>query len=155
MENGMTNKTTELSVGIFMLAGLAAIAWLAISLGELDFLTRDQYHLQARFVSASGLKEGAFVEAAGVRVGKVKAITFDSETYLANVTLSIDEEVKIPEDAIASIRTSGIIGDKFVKITPGGSDTLLQDGDEILETEPSINLEELISKYIFESGDKE
>ena len=151
----MTNKTTELSVGIFMLAGLAAIAWLAISLGELDFLTRDQYHLQARFVSASGLKEGAFVEAAGVRVGKVKAITFDSETYLANVTLSIDEEVKIPEDAIASIRTSGIIGDKFVKITPGGSDTLLQDGDEILETEPSINLEELISKYIFESGDKE
>ena len=149
----MKTKTMELSVGIFMLAGLAAIAWLAISLGEIDFLARGQYEIQARFVSASGLREGAFVEAAGVRVGKVKAITFDSETYLALVVLSIDDEVKIPEDAIASIRTSGIIGDKFVKITPGGSETILQDGEEIFETEPSINLEELISKYIFESGD--
>ncbi|MCG8325538.1 MAG: outer membrane lipid asymmetry maintenance protein MlaD, partial [Thiotrichales bacterium] len=149
----MKTTTKEISVGIFMLAGLAAVAWLAISLGELDFLTRNQYTVQARFVSASGLKQGAFVEAAGVRIGKVKSIEFDPGNYLANVTLSIDSTVKIPEDAIASIRTSGIIGDKFVKITPGGSETMLQEGEEIFETEPSINLEELISKYIFESGD--
>ena len=149
----MKNSNQELSVGIFMLAGLAAIAWLAISLGEIDFLTTDQYTVHARFVSASGLKEGAYVEAAGVRVGKVKSIAFDTGTWLADVTLLIDDRVKIPDDAIASIRTSGIIGDKFVKITPGGSDSLLQEGDEIVETEPSINLEELISKYIFESGD--
>jgi phospholipid/cholesterol/gamma-HCH transport system substrate-binding protein len=136
-----------------MLAGLAAIAWLAISLGDVDFLTQDEYRVHARFVSASGLKEGAFVEAAGVRVGKVESIEFEPETWFANVTLSIDNAVKIPDDAIASIRTSGIIGDKFVKITPGGSEIMLPEGGEILETEPSINLEELISKYIFESND--
>ncbi len=153
METSNYKTHREFTVGIFMLGGFAAIVWLAVSLGEIDFLSGDQYTVNARFVSASGLKEGAFVEAAGVRVGKVKSITFDSATYLANVTLSIDSQVLIPEDAIASIRTSGIIGDKFVKITPGGSETLLGDGDEIFETEPSINLEELISKYIFESGD--
>ncbi|MDX1519026.1 MAG: outer membrane lipid asymmetry maintenance protein MlaD [Gammaproteobacteria bacterium] len=149
----MNTANKEFSVGLFMIAGLAAIAWLAISLGEIDLLNTNEYNVKARFVSASGLKEGAYVEAAGVRVGTVKSIEFDPENYLAIVTLSIDDTVKIPEDAIASIRTSGIIGDKFVKITPGGSDTLLGDGDEIFETEPSINLEELISKYIFESGD--
>lgn len=149
----MNTKITELSVGLFMLAGLAAIAWLAISLGDVDFPAQDEYRVQARFVSASGLKEGAFVEAAGVRVGKVESIEFEPETWFANVTLSIDNAVKIPEDAIASIRTSGIIGDKFVKITPGGSEIMLAEGGEILETEPSINLEELISKYIFESND--
>lgn len=149
----MNTKITELSVGLFMLAGLAAIAWLAISLGDVDFLSQDEYRVQARFVSASGLKEGAFVEAAGVRVGKVESIEFEPETWFANVTLSIDNAVKIPDDAIASIRTSGIIGDKFVKVTPGGSETMLAEGGEILETEPSINLEELISKYIFESND--
>ena len=149
----MNTKTTELSVGLFMLAGIAAIAWLAISLGDVDFLAQDEYRVQARFVSASGLKEGAFVEAAGVRVGKVESIEFEPATWYAIVTLSIDNAVKIPDEAIASVRTSGIIGDKFVKITPGGSDVMLAEGGEILETEPSINLEELISKYIFESGD--
>ncbi len=136
-----------------MLCGLAAVAWLALSLGEVGLFNHKQYSVKARFVSASGLREGAYVEAAGVRVGKVDTIRFDTENYLAIVTLSIDPTVKISEDAIASIRTSGIIGDKFVKITPGGSDEYLDDGQEIMETEPSINLEELISKYIFESGD--
>lgn len=149
----MRTSNRELTVGIFMLAGFSAVAWLAISLGEIDFPGSDQYAVHARFTSASGLNKGAFVEAAGVRIGKVKSIEFETDTYLANVTLFIDENVEISEDAIASIRTSGIIGDKFVKITPGGSENILQEGEEIVETEPSINLEELISKYIFESGD--
>ena len=96
------------------------------------------------------MRAGAFVEAAGVRVGTVDSIVFDPEEYQSIVYLAIDEDVPIHEDAVASIRTAGIIGDKFIKITPGGGE-YLQEGDEIFETEPSINLEELISKYIFET----
>ena len=147
----MTKFKTELSVGLFLLLGLVCLAYLSIKLGEVGVFNQDRYDIFARFTSASGLKEGAYVEAAGVRVGKVKSIEFEPELFLAKVTLSIDNEVQLSEDSIASIRTSGIIGDKFVKITSGGADEMLTAGMEIYETEPSINLEELISKYIFES----
>jgi len=133
-----------------MLVGLAAISYLAIMLGDISVFGGDRYQLIAKFTSSSGLREGAYVEAGGVRVGSVDTIRFDTDDYLAVVTLEIDNYVKIHEDAIASVRTAGIIGDKFVKITPGGGE-YLEPGDEIYETEPSINLEELISKYIFES----
>lgn len=151
----MTDKRTkvEISVGIFMILGLIAISFVAIKLGDISMLGRDQYQLIARFTSASGLRTGAFVEAAGVRVGDVDRIEFDTDEYYAVITMNIDNGVKISDDAVASIRTAGIIGDKFIKITAGGSEEVLQPGMEIVETEPSINLEELISKYIFESGD--
>ena len=90
---------------------------------------------------------------AGVRVGRVTGIALDYKTYAAEVTMSIDNRVRLQEDAIASIRSTGIIGDKFVKITPGGSDVYLQPGESLLDTEPSISLEELISKYIFQGKD--
>lgn len=150
----MTDKKIETGVGLFMLIGLFAISYLAINMGEINPMRNDRYNIIARFTSASGLTEGAFVEAAGVRVGSVKSIDFDAEDFLAVVTMSIDKNVQIQEDAIASIRTAGIIGEKFVKITAGGLEPL-SEGMEIRETEPSISLEELISKYIFESGDKE
>jgi len=89
---------------------------------------------------------------AGVSVGRVTNIIFNPETYLAEVHIAIENSIQIPDDSIASIRTSGIIGDKFLKISPGGSDNIIEPNMIILETEPSINLEELISKYIFESG---
>ncbi|OGT34849.1 MAG: outer membrane lipid asymmetry maintenance protein MlaD [Gammaproteobacteria bacterium RBG_16_51_14] len=146
------NPTTEFSVGLFMLLGLACIGYLAIRMGDVDLFRSDNYLIEARFTSVSGLKEGAFVEAAGVRIGKVLAITYEPENALAHVILSIQNNVVITDDATASIRTAGIIGDKFVKITPGGSPDHLESGMEIVETEPSISLEELISKYIFESG---
>ncbi len=142
---------TELLVGIFLLAGIIAISFLALRMGDVGLFDNDEYIIKTRFTSASGLKEGAYVEVAGVTVGKVKQIVFNPETYLADVDISLQRNIKIPEDSIASIRTSGIIGDKFVKISAGGSDTYLEAGMEIIETEPSINLEELISKYIFES----
>jgi phospholipid/cholesterol/gamma-HCH transport system substrate-binding protein len=144
----------EVTVGLFLLLGLICVSWLAIRLGDISMFDRDQYQVIARFTSASGLRQGAYVEAGGVRVGIVDSIGFDSERYLAVVTMSIDRSVPISEDAMASIRTAGIIGDKFVKITPGGAEETLTSGMEILETEPSISLEELISKYIFESGKK-
>lgn len=144
---------TELLVGIFMLVGIIAISFLALRMGDIEFFNNDEYVIQAKFTSASGLREGAYVEIAGVTVGKVKRIKFDPESYLAVVDISLPKIIKIPEDSIASIRTAGIIGDKFMKISAGGSDDYVEAGMEIIETEPSINLEELISKYIFESND--
>lgn len=140
----------ELVVGLFMIAGLAALGYLAVRGGALPVFGDDRYALDARFRSVSGLKRGAWVELAGVRVGTVERIRIDPERYEAVVTLALDPAVRLQEDAIASIRTAGIIGDKFVKITPGGSERLLAPGEEIRETESSISLEELISKYIFE-----
>jgi phospholipid/cholesterol/gamma-HCH transport system substrate-binding protein len=148
----MADKQTkiEIAVGFFMLVGLACISYIAIQLGDLRVLGQESYILNARFTSSSGLRTGAFVEAAGVRVGIVDSIVFDPEEYQSIVYLAIDKDVPVHEDAVASIRTAGIIGDKFIKITPGGGE-FLDEGEEIYETEPSINLEELISKYIFET----
>ena len=141
----------ELVTGLFMLAGLMALIYLAIKMGDIGLPGKNTYQLKASFTSVSGLNEGSYVEAAGVRVGKVSKIEFNPENFLALVTMELDKDVKIQDDAIASIRTAGIIGDKFIKISAGGSEEILEPGMEILETEPSINLEELISKYIFES----
>jgi len=147
----MSEHKINIVVGLFMLLGLVCISYLAIKLGDLNMLGGNNYQVFAKFTSASGLHEGAYVEAGGVRVGLVDSITFDPDDYYAVVTMSIDRNVPIHEDAIASIQTAGIIGDKFIKITPGGMD-YLEPGSEIVDTEPSINLEELISKYVFESG---
>ncbi|HBH10728.1 MAG: outer membrane lipid asymmetry maintenance protein MlaD [Legionellales bacterium] len=143
---------TEMLVGIFLLIGIIAITFLALRIGDFQLLNNQQYIIKAEFTSASGLKKGAHVEIAGVSVGKVTNIIFNPETYLAEVHIAIENSIQIPDDSIASIRTSGIIGDKFLKISPGGSDNIIEPNMIILETEPSINLEELISKYIFESG---
>ncbi len=136
-----------------MLVGIIAISFLALRMGDVALFDSDNYVIQAKFTSASGLREGAYVEIAGVTVGKVKKIEFDPDSFLAIVDISLPKSIIVPDDSIASIRTAGIIGDKFMKISAGGSDTYVEAGMEIIETEPSINLEELISKYIFESGD--
>ena len=121
-------------------------------MGDFQLLNNHRYVIKAEFTSASGLKKGAHVEMAGVSVGRVTNIIFNPETYLAEVHIAIEDSIQVPDDSIASIRTSGIIGDKFLKISPGGSDNIIEPNMIISETEPSINLEELISKYIFESG---
>jgi phospholipid/cholesterol/gamma-HCH transport system substrate-binding protein len=141
------------AVGLLMLAGLGCLAWLALRLGDWESPFARHYELTARFASASGLREGAFVEIAGVRVGSVTAIALDAARYESVVTMRLVPGFELPADAIASIRTAGLIGEKFVRITPGGAAETLASGDEILDTESSINIEELISKYIFESGD--
>lgn len=147
----MKQLNIEYSVGIFMIAGVLSLTFLTIELAGVSLLN-DGYTLRARFVSASGLKTGADVELGGVVVGKVTDIRFDPEDYQAEIDISLPIQVKLQEDAIASIRSTGIIGGKFLKITPGGSDIILAPGDEILETESSVNLEELISKYVFDSS---
>ena len=147
----MKKTNLELIVGIFLLAGFISFSWLAVKMGDIDPFANETYPVTARFTSISGLKEGTTIELAGVVVGKVSKIELDAGEYEAVVHLDIDKTVELTDDSIASIRTSGIIGDKFIKLTPGGSDIFLEAGDEIDETESSISLEELVSKYIFES----
>jgi phospholipid/cholesterol/gamma-HCH transport system substrate-binding protein len=147
----MKKMTLEMIVGLFLLAGFASFSWLAIKMGDIKFFMQDSYPLTARFISISGLKEGAVVELAGVKVGKVSGISLDGEDYEAVVRMDINKAVQLQDDSIASIRTSGIIGDRFIKLTPGGSEIYLGPGDEIVETESAISLEELVSKYIFDS----
>jgi phospholipid/cholesterol/gamma-HCH transport system substrate-binding protein len=137
-------------VGFFFIIGFVCFAWLAVRLGGVNLFGDESYTVQARFGSVSGLKPGAAVEIAGVSVGKVTAIELDTEYFEALVEMDIDNGVDLQEDVIASIRTAGIIGDRYVSITPGGAEELLGEGDEIFETESAINLEELVSKYIFQ-----
>jgi len=141
----------EMIVGVFLLAGFISFAWLAVKMGDINPFANETYPVTARFTSISGLKAGSTIELAGVIVGKVSSIELDTGDYEAVVHLSIDKQVELQDDSIASIRTAGIIGDKYIKLSPGGSDIILEAGDEIEETEPSISLEELVSKYIFDS----
>jgi phospholipid/cholesterol/gamma-HCH transport system substrate-binding protein len=145
----MKRQSFELSVGVFVLAGILAVAYLAVNLGELDIFGQEYYHLKARFQSVSGLKVGARVEVSGVAVGKVQRIDLDLKSMAAVVTFKIQKELEITDDSIASIRTSGLIGDKYVKLSPGGSDKLLAEGGMITETESAVDIEELIGKYVF------
>ena len=144
----MKRITVETLVGIFMIAGLVCLAYISVKLGDVSLFGTNDYIVKARFANISGLKEGAEVEIAGVKVGKVSKISLDN--YEARVELLIHPDVKIQDDSIASIRTQGIIGDKYIKISPGGSEEYVKPNGQIPETESAIELEELISKYIFE-----
>lgn len=148
----MKRFNVETSVGIFMVIGFICFAWMSVRLGDVHLFAKETYTVEARFDSISGLKLGAVVEISGVHVGKVVAISLDPEYYQAVVGMEIEKGIALQEDSIASVRTSGIIGDKFIKISPGGMDELIEDGGQIEETESAISLEELLSKYIFEQG---
>jgi phospholipid/cholesterol/gamma-HCH transport system substrate-binding protein len=146
----MKKMNLEMIVGLFLLTGFASFSFIAIKMGDINLFKEDTYPVTARFVSIGGLKEGAVVEIAGVKVGKVSSIELDGGDYEAVVHLDISKAVHLSDDSIASIRTAGIIGDRFIKLTPGGSEDYLAPGAEIQETESAISLEELVSKYIFE-----
>ncbi len=143
----MKRFNLEMAVGVFMLVGLLAVAYLTINVGGIDLFGSNYYRLYANFDSVSGLKNGAQIEIAGVPVGKVTGITLKDDQ--ARVELSIKPDVKVGSDVFASIKTQGIIGDKYVLLTPGADDDYLKDGDEITETESAVDLESLISKYVF------
>jgi len=146
----MRRFNLEIAVGIFLVVGFLCFAYLSINLGKISLFGSNSYTVEAKFGSIAGLKEGATVNIAGVQVGKVSGIRLNQKYYEAVVRMSIDKGVKIPEDSIAAIRTSGIIGDKYVSISPGGSMRNIKPSGTITQTESAINLEELVSKYIFE-----
>jgi phospholipid/cholesterol/gamma-HCH transport system substrate-binding protein len=138
----------ETAVGFFLLVGILCLGYISVKLGKLEVIGGEHYTVYADFAKAGGIKAGSSVEIAGVEVGKVKSIRLDKE-YQALVGLEIRSNIKIQEDAIASVKTKGLIGERYVEITPGGSDKVLGNGGKIRETESAIDIEELISKYAF------
>ena len=142
--------SVEFIVGLFLITGIAAVTYLSVVVSGLSGFSSDGYRLMAMFENSSGLKRGAVIEIAGVRIGKVESISLDAETQESLVWLEINQGIEVQDDAVASIRTAGIIGDKYIKISTGAGEILL-DGDEIIETEPAISIEELVSKYIFDT----
>ena len=149
----MKKTSLELGVGIFVLIGILCVGYLTIRLGKMELIGDRHYFLNARFLSVAGLKKGAQVVIAGVKVGQVDAISLDPEEQVAIVRLKILEDVVLTDDVIASVKTSGLIGDKYIKLSPGGSDEILKNGDLITDTESSLDIEEIIGKYAF--GDLE
>ena len=142
----MKKGSLEFTVGIFVLVGVLCLGYLAVKLGKLEIVGGNYYELSAEFSSTSGLKRGASVEIAGVEVGRVKDIGLKED--LAVVVLAIRDEVPVYSDAIASIRTRGIIGEKFMELSPGGGGEPLRNGGNIQDTESGIDLEQIISQYI-------
>lgn len=145
----MKNTWLELVVGVFLIIGFISFGWLALKLGEVPLLTSgSSYDIYAEFDNISGVKSGADVQIAGVAIGKVRDIVLSS-TEIARATLQIDNGVKIPVDSIASVKSQGIIGDKYIQITLGGDEELFAPGTTITDTESSVDLESLISKFAF------
>ena len=142
----MRKGNLELVVGVFVLLGLGCLAYLAIHLGKME-IWGNGFKVVANFDNVSGLKQGASVEVAGVNVGRVESIQL-TQGGRAQVAMRLEASLKLHDDAIASIRTKGIIGDKFVKISPGGAEKLIPPGGTIRDTESAIDLEELLGSYI-------
>lgn len=138
----------EMAAGIFLLIGILALGYISVKLGKLEPVIGRGYTVFAEFEKAGGIKPGAVVEISGVEVGKVKSVSL-SENYQARVEVLIFKNIILQEDSIASIKTKGIIGEKYVSIAPGGSDKLISHGGKIRETESAIDLEEIMSKYVF------
>lgn len=136
----------ELIVGAFVLVGIVCLSYLSIKLGKLEVIGGDLYEVDAQFNSASGLKAGATVEIAGVEVGRVKSIMLKEDR--AMVKLAVQNGTKLYSDTIASIKTRGIIGEKFLALSPGGGGDPLKAGDLIRDTESGLDLEELVSQYV-------
>jgi len=137
----------ELAVGLFMIMGIVCLGYISIKLGKMEILGDKGYEVEAVFANSGGLKIGSSVMIAGVDVGRVKEIALDD--YQARVVLNLPEGLKIQEDAIASIKTKGLIGEKYVEITPGGAEEVIQPGGRIRDTQSAVDFEELISNYVF------
>ena len=146
----MKKYSIEMVVGIFVFLAVLCVAYLTIRLGKMDIIGGKTYSVYGNFGSISGLKSGADVVISGVSVGKVASIELAPD-YRATVYLNIREGIALSEDTGASIKTSGLIGDKYILLSPGGASTDLEDGDEITMTQSAIDIESLISNYVFGS----
>ena len=149
----MKKYSVEFYVGLFVILGSACTVYLMTQLGGIDLSGRKSLCVHAYFTSVSGLTTGASVEMAGVKIGRVTGITLDAETMMADVELCVDEEIELSEDIMVSVKTAGIIGDKYINILPGGSENFLGRGDKVFNTESAVDIEALVSKYIFDKGE--
>jgi phospholipid/cholesterol/gamma-HCH transport system substrate-binding protein len=151
----MKKYSMETGVGLFLVVCLVAVAYLTLRLGDVSVLGSGAYPLFARFTSVSGLKVGSPVEMLGIQVGRVSAFTMDQKDQVAVVELRIENGVDIYDDAVASVKSNGLLGDRYVKIDPGGGGSLLPPRGIITETEPPVDIMELISKYAFGDVEKQ
>jgi phospholipid/cholesterol/gamma-HCH transport system substrate-binding protein len=150
----MERTTLDLWVGIFVVAGIAALVVLALKVGNLStYNMSETYQLQAHFTNVGGLKPTASVRSAGVLVGRVNTIVLDTERYEAKVTMSIDKRYQFPKDTFANILTSGLLGEQYIGLLPGGEEEMLKDGGEFKKTQSAVVLEDLIGKFFTSSVD--
>jgi phospholipid/cholesterol/gamma-HCH transport system substrate-binding protein len=143
----MRKLDIELAVGVFIIVGIICLGYLSIKLGKMEVFGGEGYDIHAIFSDSGGLRTGSAVEIAGVEVGRVKRITL--EDYQAKILIHLSQNVDIQEDAIASVKTKGLIGEKFIEITPGGAEEIIQPGGTIHDTQPPVDFEELISRFVF------
>jgi len=145
---GPERKRLEFGVGLFLIIGVICLGYLSISLGHLN-IGKNRYEVIALFPTVAGLKDRAQVTMAGVTIGEVQSVRLKNDQ--AEVIMSVERDVKLEDDSIASIKTMGIIGDKYVSITPGSSETYIKNGGTIRETQPPLDIESLISRFVFGS----
>jgi phospholipid/cholesterol/gamma-HCH transport system substrate-binding protein len=145
----MKKYAMETTVGIFLVFGLLCIGYMTVKLGHVSFLNDNSYSLFARFTSVTGLRVGSSVHMLGIEVGRVDGMTMDQKDQKAVVEIRIQEGIKIYDDAIASIKTEGLIGDQYLSIDPGGGGAPLAPGGTITETQPAVDIADLIGKYAF------
>jgi len=142
----MKKNNLEFVVGLFLATGILCLAYLSLKIARKEFLNPGSYKVQAHFTNCSGLNHGASVMIAGVEIGRVEKV--DLEDYEARVALMIQQGIVLQKDAIASIKTKGLIGEKYVEITPGSSDEPISPGGMIRDTEPALDIEGLIAKFV-------
>ncbi len=142
----MKKPYLELIVGLFLAIGIGCLAWMSIKLARKEFFATKGYEVQAAFSNGSGLRRGTPIVIAGVEVGRVEGVGL--EDYEAQVRMRIQHGLVLQSDTIASIKTKGLIGEKYIELTPGASDQAIRPGGVIRETQPAMDLEALIGKYI-------
>nr|MBF0222846.1 MCE family protein [Desulfobulbaceae bacterium] len=147
----MKKNIQESVAGLFILIGLILISYMSIKLGHLDLFTNDSYLLYAKFQTVNGLRVGNPIEMHGIAIGEVTSFSLDQKNQMAVAGLKIDKKITIFADAIAGIKTAGLIGDRFVSIDPGGAEKLLTNGEYIIDTVSPVDLGELIGKFAFGS----
>ena len=145
----MLKLKKETAVGIFVIMGLLAVVYMSVKLGNVQLFSDKYYEVKANFTDISGLKVNAPVQMFGVEIGFVSEIGLDQDNAVAAVSMMILKEVELTDDAIAAIKTNGLIGDKYIKIAPGGLGEVVKPGDTLFDTQPAIDLEDLISKFAF------
>ena len=145
----MKKYAMETTVGIFLVFGLLCIGYMTVRLGHVSLLGDNSYSLFARFTSVNGLRVGSSVHMLGIEVGRVERLTMDQKDQKAVVEIRIQEGIKIYDDAIATIKTEGLIGDQYLSIDPGGAGAPIAHGGTITETQPAVDIADLIGKYAF------
>ncbi len=151
----MDRTTLDLWVGIFVVGGIAALVMLAMKVGNLGtYDVSDTYQVHAYFNNIGGLKPKASIKSAGVLVGRVTSINLDTQNYEANVSMSLDKRYQFPKDTFANILTSGLLGEQYIGLVPGGDSEMLKNGEQIKQTQSAIVLEDLIGKFLYSKAEE-